>query len=317
MSPRGRKKSTQGDRRHQVPTASNSRPQFRSGMLTYEDVTKRIASHLGLVDPRIIKLTLQNPNYFHPKSQPIRDKSVAISYNEKSDFLYYEVVTTPLQELPGSKTLNVTFRHAKKDEVFIRSITLPNLSTVGYMISELKKKVDLSHPNAELRLFEVQNHKIRKIYSLTEQIKGISDPHWTLCAEEIPEEEKILGPFDRLIHVCHTNEGRREKFRQFGEPFFFVIHGGETAAAVRARIQMKLQIPGDEFTKVSKLWYFPLETATLFLIYFREKIFMKNAESIFSWSTLIGKIPCEELMSPVPVCGSGTSRSHLFSTKAK
>ncbi|KAI3924447.1 hypothetical protein MKW98_032648 [Papaver atlanticum] len=239
MPPRGQKKSTQpGDRRHQVPTTFNNRPQvvhFRrlekpnedgfslemSGMLTYEDATKRIASHLGLDDPR------------HPKSQPIRDKSVAISYNEKSNFLYYEVLTTPMQELPGSKTLNVTFRHAMKDEVFVRSITLPNLITIGYMINELKKKVDLSHPNAELRLFEVQDHKIRKI----------------------PEEEKILGPLDRLIHVCHIDEAFPGQFRQFGEPFFFVIHGWETAAAVRARIQMKLQIPGDEFSKWKLKYY--------------------------------------------------------------
>ncbi|KAI3877364.1 hypothetical protein MKX03_026421 [Papaver bracteatum] len=251
MPPRGQKKSTQpGDRRQQVPTTFNNRPQvvhFRrlekpnedgfslqmSGMLTYEDVTKRIANHLGLDDPRVIRLTLQNPHFRHPKSQPIRDKSVAISYNEKSNFLYYEILTTPIQELPGSKTLNVTFRHAMKDEVFVRSITLPNLITVGYMINELKKKVDLSHPNAELRLFEVQDHKIRKI----------------------PEEEKNSGPLDRLIHVCHINEAFPGQFRQFGEPFFFVIHGWETAAAVRARIQMKLQIPGPEFSKWKLKYY--------------------------------------------------------------
>ncbi|XP_026428340.1 ubiquitin carboxyl-terminal hydrolase 12-like [Papaver somniferum] len=249
MPPRGQKKSTQpGDRRHQVPTTFNNRPQvvhFRrlekpnedgfslemSGMLTYEDVTKRIASHLGLDDPRIIRLTLQNPHFRHPKSQPIRDKSVAIPYNEKSNFLYYEVLTTPLQELPGSKTLNVTFRHAIKDEV------------------------DLSHPNAELRLFEVQDHKIRKIYSLTEQLKGICNPYWTLCAEEIPEEEKILGPLDRLIYVCHIDEAFPGQFRQYGKPFFFVIHGWETAAAVRMCIQMKLQIPGDEFSKWKLKYY--------------------------------------------------------------
>ncbi|KAI3943983.1 hypothetical protein MKW92_011923 [Papaver armeniacum] len=271
MPPRGQKKSTQGDRRLQVPTTFSNRPQVvhfrrlenpmkmdslwscKSGMLTYEDATKRIASHLGLDDPRIIRLTLQNPHFRHPKSQPIRDKSVAISYNEKSNFLYYEVLTTPLQELPGSKTLNVTFRHAIKDEVYVRSITLPNLITVGYMINELKKKVDLSHPNAELRLFEVQDHKIRKI----------------------PEEEKILGPIDRLIHVCHIDE----QFRQFGKPFFFVIHGWETAAAVRARIQMKLQISGAEFSKWKLKYYsygkgqqtkvLSLETTPLFLDFFR------------------------------------------------
>ncbi|KAM0022168.1 putative ubiquitinyl hydrolase 1 [Helianthus debilis subsp. tardiflorus] len=42
-----------------------------------------------------------------------------------------------------------------------------------------------------------------QIFPLTVKIGNINDQYWTLRAEEIPEEEKTLGPQDRLIHVYH------------------------------------------------------------------------------------------------------------------
>ncbi|GAB2296160.1 CSN-associated deubiquitinating enzyme Ubp12 [Dionaea muscipula] len=65
------------------------------------------------------------------------------------------------------------------------------------------ERVELSHPNAELRLLEVFYQKIYKIFPSNEKIEDINDQCWTLRAEEIPEEEKNLGPHDRLIHVYH------------------------------------------------------------------------------------------------------------------
>ncbi|KAG6770283.1 hypothetical protein POTOM_025960 [Populus tomentosa] len=105
--------------------------------------------------------------------------------------------------------------------------------------------------------------------------------------QQIPEEEKNLGPQDRLIHVYHfTKESGQnqmvwfidtlitsflsngcygiERFpgsytllhlcpqqqvQNFGEPFFLVIHEGETLAQVKTRIQKKLQVPDEEFAK--------------------------------------------------------------------
>ncbi|KAK7839249.1 ubiquitin carboxyl-terminal hydrolase 13 [Quercus suber] len=58
-------------------------------------------------------------------------------------------------------------------------------------------------------------------------------------ATKIPEEEKNLGPNDRLIH----------KIENFGEPFFMVMHEGETLAEIKVRIQKKLQVPDEEFAK--------------------------------------------------------------------
>nr|XP_023929869.1 ubiquitin carboxyl-terminal hydrolase 12-like isoform X9 [Quercus suber] len=223
----------------------------------YDDVVERVAQHLGLDDPSKIRLTSHNCYSQQPKPQPIKYRGVEhlsdmlVHYNQTSDILYYEVLDIPLPELQGLKTLKVAFHHSTKDEVVIHTIRLPKQSTVGDVINDLKTKVELSHPNAELRLLEVFYHKIYKIFPLSEKIENINDQYWTLRAEEVPEEEKNLGPHDRLIHVYHfmKDTAQNQVVQNFGEPFFLVIREGETLAEVKERIQKKLQVPDEEFSK--------------------------------------------------------------------
>ncbi|KAJ6847904.1 ubiquitin carboxyl-terminal hydrolase 12-like [Iris pallida] len=229
-----------------------------SKLHTYDDVVERVARHLGVDDPSKIRLTSHNCYSQQPKPQPIKYRGVdhlsdmLVHYNQISDILYYEVLDIPLPELQGLKTLKVAFHHATNDEVVIHSIRLPKNSTVGDVINDLKTKVELSHPNAELRLLEVFYHKIYKIFPPTEKIENINDQYWTLRAEEIPEEEKNLAPHDRLIHVYHfmidPNQNQMQ-VQNFGEPFFLIIHEGETLADVKLRIQTKLKVPDEEFAK--------------------------------------------------------------------
>ncbi|CAH1446368.1 unnamed protein product [Lactuca virosa] len=213
-----------------------------SKLNNYDDVVERVAGHLKLDDPSKIRLTSHNCYSQQPKPQPIKYRGVEhlsdmlAHYNQTSDILYYEVLDIPLPELQGLKTLKVAFHHATKDEVVIHTIRLPKQSTVGDVINDLKTKVELSHPDAELRLLEVFYHKIYKIFPLNEKIENINDQYWTLRAEEIPEEEKELGPQDRLIHVYHFMKDASQnqvQVQNFGEPFFLVIREGETLAEVK------------------------------------------------------------------------------------
>ncbi|XP_016484081.2 ubiquitin C-terminal hydrolase 12 [Nicotiana tabacum] len=224
----------------------------------YDEVVERLARHLGLDDPSKIRLTSHNCYSQQPKPQPIKYQGVdrltemLVHYNQTSDILYYEVLDIPLPELQCLKTLKVAFYNSAKDEVTIHTIRLPKQSTVDDVLNHLKTKVELSHPDAELRLLEVFYHKIYKIFPPTERIENINDQYWTLRAEEIPEEEKNLGPHDRLIHVYHFMKDTTQNqahVQNFGEPFFLVIHEGETLTEVKARIQKKLQVPDEEFSK--------------------------------------------------------------------
>lgn len=228
-----------------------------SKLSTYDDVVERVAQQLDLDNPSKIRLTAHNCYSQQPKPQPIRFRGVdhlsdmLIHYNQTSDILYYEILDIPLPELQGLKTLKVAFHHSTKDEVSVHSIRLPKQSTVGDVINELKTKVELSNPNADIRLLEVFYHKIYKIFPPSEKIENINDQYWTLRAEEVPEEEKNIGPQDRLIHVYHFTKDASQNHvvQNFGEPFFLAIHEGETLAEVKERIKMKLHVPDEEFCK--------------------------------------------------------------------
>ncbi|PWA85934.1 MATH-like protein [Artemisia annua] len=229
-----------------------------SKLHTYDDVVERVAEKVGLDDPSKIRLTPHNCYSQQPKPNPIKYRvadhllDMLVHYNQVSDILYYEVLDIPLPELQCLKTLKVVFHHATKDEPVIHNIRLPKQSTVGDVLNELKTKVELSNPNAELRLIEVFYHKIYKVFPLTEKIENINDQYWTLRAEEIPEDEKNIGPQDRLIHVYHFIKDSAQnqiQVQNFGDPFFLVIHEGETLADVKIRIQKKLHVSDDDFAK--------------------------------------------------------------------
>ncbi|XP_078441990.1 ubiquitin C-terminal hydrolase 12-like isoform X1 [Wolffia australiana] len=228
-----------------------------SKVLSYDDVVDNIARHIGLDDPTRIRLTSHNCYSQQPKPQPIKYQGaehlsdMLIHYNQTSDILYYEVLDMPLPELQELKTLKVAFHHATKFEVVNHIIRLPKNSTVADVINELKTMVELSHPDAELRLLEVFYCKIYKIFPPSEKIENINDQYWTLRAEEVPEEEKNLEPQDRLIHVYHFMKDplNEMQVKNFGDPFFMVIHEGETLAEASDRIQKKLQIPDEEYAK--------------------------------------------------------------------
>lgn len=44
-----------------------------------------------------------------------------------------------------------------------------------------------------------------------------------------------------------------QQVQNFGDPFLLVIHEDETLADVKLRIQKKLQVPDEEFSKACKL----------------------------------------------------------------
>ncbi|KAG5151627.1 hypothetical protein JHK84_028099 [Glycine max] len=190
---------------------------------SYDNVVEEVAQHIGLHDPSKIRLTSHNCYSQQPKAQSIKFR--------------------------GMEHLTDMLIHSNQ--------------------------VDLSHPDAELRLLEVFYHKIYKIFRVNEKIENINDQYCALRAEElgnpikrvyfsgggpkslelpgkfIPEEEKNLGSHDRLIHVYHflKDTTQNQQVQNFGHPFLLVIREGETLAEVKLRIQKKLQVPDEEFSK--------------------------------------------------------------------
>ncbi|RZC84347.1 hypothetical protein C5167_047133 [Papaver somniferum] len=106
-----------------------------TAVITFDNVTERVARHLGLDDPTKIKLTPHRCCSQQPIAPAIKYhgfdhlSEMLIHHNQKSDILYFEVLDIPPPLLEGLKTLNVSFHHAKKDTV-IHRISLPSKSTI-------------------------------------------------------------------------------------------------------------------------------------------------------------------------------------------
>ncbi|RXH81282.1 hypothetical protein DVH24_005196 [Malus domestica] len=160
---------------------------LRSKLHTYNDVVEKVARKIGLEDPTKIRLIsptdqLTERKAFNRYARPLQSSrwhyiEMPLSFNLLlmligSDIIYYEVLDIPWPELE------------------IHCIRLPKQNTVGDVISILKRKVQLSHPDADIRLLEVYHHKIHRI----------------------PEEAKILRLHQRLIQVYHfTKETAQNK----------------------------------------------------------------------------------------------------------
>ncbi|CAM0883475.1 unnamed protein product [Alopecurus aequalis] len=220
---------------------------------TYDDVVEKVAHHLGLDDPSKLRLTQHNPYSGQPKPHYIKYRGLdhlldmLHHVNQTSDILYYEILDIPLPELQGLITLRVAFHHATSSEVQTHVIRLPKGNIFSDLTEDVKSKVELSRSDAELRLFQVYNSKIWKVYKPSEKIDSINDQHGPLHVEEIPEEETNAGPRDHLVHVIHFFKDNQ--MQCYGEPFFFLIRDGEALSDIKVRIQKKFQVPDEEFLK--------------------------------------------------------------------
>ncbi|XP_020547020.1 ubiquitin carboxyl-terminal hydrolase 12-like [Sesamum indicum] len=223
-----------------------------------DEVVRKVANQLGVDDPSKLRLTSHNIYSQRPKAHPIRYQGVEnllempLHYNHLFDILYFEVVDIPLPELQELRILKLAFSYVANSEVKTHSIRLPKERTVGDVLEHLKEKVKLSCPNAELRLLVVFLHKIYKIYPNSDKIAAINDNRWTLRTEEIPEEDKFLGLSKCLIHVCHfmhEDAQKQMRIKNLGKPFLLMINDGETLSRIEVRVQNKLQVRYEEFSK--------------------------------------------------------------------
>ncbi|KAI3934068.1 hypothetical protein MKW92_041412 [Papaver armeniacum] len=202
-----------------------------------------------------MRLTSHNPDSGKPDVQPARHDDMLSDMCKKSNILYYEILGSRSVTSQLARALNITFHDATKNEVSVRCISDGHHKTVSDVLNELKSEVQQFPPSAKLRLLEIDHNRISKIYPLNEKLTNLKNQSWLLRAEKILEEEEKLGLDDKIIHVCHfTKEalpGKRNKLnvRYFGEPFFSIIHKGETLAEIKLRIKKKLQVPDAEFSK--------------------------------------------------------------------
>lgn len=112
------------------------------------------------------------------------------------------------------------------------------------LVKERVKEID---SNAQLRLLEIFNNRISRVYSPDEQMEFVATyPNSEIRAEEIPQEETQKEHGDRIVQVQHFCR-EHMSIRLFGAPFFILVKANDTLLDVKKRIQNKLQIKDEEF----------------------------------------------------------------------
>lgn len=237
---------------------------------SYDQVTARIAKAIGC-EPLHLRLTMHNPYSDLPKPTPLKYHGVEnlqemlLSFQKSSDILFYEQLDMPLPELESKKPLKVSWHTSSTEEGRVVNLLLDKESTVADALAVLAHTVPVepaadvsassgivvsggsSGEGRRLRMMEIFNHRIYKIFPEHEEIDSINDQYWTIRAEELAPEELTAGPEDKLIHVRHFfRDARMNITHNFGDPFLLLISPDETLASVRHRIRVKLRLTIEE-----------------------------------------------------------------------
>ena len=248
---------------------------------SYDQVTHRLGERLRC-DPEHLRLTMHNPYSDLPKPLPIKYRGVEslqemlTSFQKSTDQLFYEALDIPLREYEAKKPLKVSWHDGAAEMVTVLNLLLDKESTVGGALAEIDRHAPRAStvpgagsvggaggacascsggssstpPPRRIRLMEVFNHRIYKIFSETEEVETINDQYWTIRAEELAPEELTASPEDKLVHVRHFyRDSRMNMTHNFGDPFLLLLGPNETTATVRARVQLKLGVSNDEMSK--------------------------------------------------------------------
>eukprot|EP00898_Chlorokybus_atmophyticus_P007431 jgi/Chlat1/768/Chrsp104S00027 len=169
----------------------------------YADVIKKLAYKLKVPDSSIGSLPMTAIG-IHPSPIPS-----SIAQWTRSWTGWLKTTRYPATSTCKLEDLDTVYRKNRERQVL--SIRTPEISTMGDIVAELKTMMD-SQPDTELRIPQICCGQINRVFAHHERIDHM---FWTLHAEEIPEDEKTMGPNDRLIHVCHfTKEARTDLVRQ-------------------------------------------------------------------------------------------------------
>ncbi|KAI3902001.1 hypothetical protein MKW92_032898 [Papaver armeniacum] len=187
-----------------------------SKVSTYDDVTERVARHLGLDDPTKIRLTAHNCFSQKPKLQSIEYQGIdhlsemLIHHNRTSDILYYEVLDIPLPELQDLKTLNVAFSHSTKIDTVFHSIRLRKQST------EIPEEKNMGPQDRLIHVYHFTN-----VLPHTRPVENFGEPfllvihdgetlmqsNWCIQKKlQVPDEEFAKWKFASLSLLSHQPE---------------------------------------------------------------------------------------------------------------
>lgn len=170
--------------------------------------------------------------------------------NQRSDWLFYEVLDIPLAELENKKMLKISLvtEGITKEEVF--ETLVPKSGLISEITPALAKKAGPAQLPPEvlehLRYYESHSGRISR--ELTPSITVSQLNEWTtIYAEAVPPEMVEAQDADeRAISCFHFD---RELSKTHGVPFRFVVRKGEVWRDTRERLVQRTGLKDKKLDK--------------------------------------------------------------------
>ncbi|KAJ3299287.1 hypothetical protein HDU76_006355 [Blyttiomyces sp. JEL0837] len=217
-----------------------------SKKMVYDEVVEKLGETLSW-DPAKIRLST---NSSIASKQSIK-RSEKLTLSEMMQVGYYSSLATPgvlyFELLETKRVLKLYFadRHLREHGPY--DVLVMKSAHAGEVLAEVRGKLPIeAGGSGQLRLFEVTNFKIHKIFTDEDFISTISE-YSTVYVEETPIEELRRTEADRFVPVFHFT---KEPARGHSIPFTLLLIPGEPFAATKERILARLGLTDKDLAKM-------------------------------------------------------------------
>lgn len=166
--------------------------------------------------------------------------------------IYYQILSIPVNELENKRPFKVVWVGPKLKEEK-EMVLYPNKgATVGDLLEEAKKAVELSPDGSgKLRLLETTCNRLHPTVFKEDMVlesltSAVTNTPKLFRIEEIPKDEVNIAEDELLVPVAHFH---KDVFSTFGIPFLIKIKHREVFPSVKEKLYKKLCIQEKEFEK--------------------------------------------------------------------
>eukprot|EP00210_Caulerpa_lentillifera_P006758 g6458.t1 len=230
---------------------------FRLNLLktmTYEQVTRELAKHLEVEDPKTLRLTQHNIYAHMPHKSPIKYNGIEtleqmiMHARQYTNILYYEILDMPLPILETFKHFTIGFHNAKGEWQSEHQLRMSKDKKVSDLLNALKEELGPKYIHCDMRIMEILSSKVFKVLDPDSVLEQLYETYWIFRAEVIPEDQKNLKSDEFLVVFCHCKPDDN-CMTVFGDPLWVKVKKGETIGEVKIRIQKTLEINDEDFSQ--------------------------------------------------------------------
>ena len=159
------------------------------------------------------------------------------------------------------KRFSISWMQAPSEPRVNVTLTIGLGNAVLGLLALLVTKLDDSRQlprgfNRQLRVLQLSGNTIVRQVDHGEAVDDLDDSLWRFRAEPVPDEQLLIEPGERVVHVAHVRRGSDTSAPvvPFGEPFLLKLREDDSLGTVKTRVAALLGLDAASATFASVRW---------------------------------------------------------------